>query len=76
VRLELLHLAGRKTVVFLRHYTLETEHLPDRLGITIGKTQKRTFSRCVHLPETRPTLVSSVGTQVKVGKLHPRSHLA
>ena len=28
VRLELLHLAGRKTVVFLRHYTLETEHLP------------------------------------------------
>jgi hypothetical protein len=77
VRLELLHLAGRKTVVFLRHYTLETEHLfQDRLGITIGKTQKRTFSRCVHLPETRPTLVSSAGTQVKVGKLHPRSHLA
>jgi hypothetical protein len=28
VRLELLHLAGRKTVVFLRHYTLDTEHLP------------------------------------------------
>jgi len=39
------------------------------------KFRKDVFS-LLHLPETRPTLVSSVGTQVKVGKLHPRSHLA